>query len=61
MELVYFFYEYVEIYNDLESFNCRGLYRMKQFYEIYKDEGKSLVEKIMKELYTFAKLYNIYL
>ena len=24
---------------------------MKQFYEIYKDEGKSLVEKIMKEFF----------
>ena len=29
-----------ENYPDLKGFNRRGLYRMKQFYEIYKDEEK---------------------
>lgn len=27
-------------YPDLKGFNRRGLYRMKQFYEMYKDEEK---------------------
>ena len=27
-------------YPDLKGFNCRGLYRMKQFYEMYNDEEK---------------------
>lgn len=27
-------------YPDLKGFNRRGLYRMKQFYELYKDEEK---------------------
>ncbi|WP_074048464.1 PDDEXK nuclease domain-containing protein [Clostridioides difficile] len=27
-------------YPDLKGFNRRGLYRMKQFYELYKDDGK---------------------
>ena len=29
-----------ENYPDLKGFNRRGLYRMKQFYELYKDEEK---------------------
>ena len=29
-----------EIYPDLKGFNRRGLYRMKQFYELYKDNEK---------------------
>lgn len=27
-------------YHELKGFNRRGLYRMKQFYELYKDEKK---------------------
>ncbi len=27
-------------YPDLKGFNRRGLYRMKQFYELYKDDEK---------------------
>ena len=35
-------------YPDLKGFNCRGLYRMKQFYELYKDNEKvsSLVTQL---------------
>ena len=29
-----------ENYPDLKGFNRRGLYRMKQFYELYKDDEK---------------------
>ena len=29
-----------ENYPDLKGFNRRGLYRMKQFYELYKDNEK---------------------
>ncbi|MCD8007692.1 MAG: PDDEXK nuclease domain-containing protein [Clostridiales bacterium] len=31
---------FAENYPDLKGFNRRGLYRMKQFYELYKDEEK---------------------
>ena len=31
---------FVENYPDLKGFNRRGLYRMKQFYELYKDNEK---------------------
>ncbi len=31
---------FTENYPDLKGFNRRGLYRMKQFYELYKDEEK---------------------
>ena len=27
-------------YPELKGFNCRGLYRMKQFYELYSDDKK---------------------
>ena len=27
-------------YPELKGFNCRGLYRMKQFYELYSDDEK---------------------
>ncbi len=31
---------FAENYPDLKGFNRRGLYRMKQFYELYKDDEK---------------------
>ena len=31
---------FTENYPDLKGFNRRGLYRMKQFYELYKDNEK---------------------
>ncbi len=31
---------FAENYPDLKGFNRRGLYRMKQFYELYKDNEK---------------------
>lgn len=32
-------------YTQIKGFNRRGLYRMKQFYETYKDEEKGAVKK----------------
>lgn len=34
---------FAENYSDLKGFNRRGLYRMKQFYERYKDNEKGAV------------------
>lgn len=31
---------FAQNYPDLKGFTCRGLYRMKQFYEVYKDDEK---------------------
>jgi len=33
-------------YPDLKGFNRRGLYRMKQFYELYKGNPKGAVAKV---------------
>lgn len=37
---------FAEKYPDLKGFNRRGLYRMKQFYELYKDNKKGAVKKL---------------
>jgi predicted nuclease of restriction endonuclease-like (RecB) superfamily len=39
---------FAQNYPDLKGFNCRGLYRMKQFYELYK--GNKDAEALLKKL-----------